>query len=155
MKILVVSDSHGNKDIMLKVTALESPEMILHLGDHDKDCKAIGWEFPNIPIRSVRGNCDFASGGLDIDEFVLGGKRFFMTHGHIYGVKTSYSSIINSAACRGADVLLFGHTHVSRYFVFENISIINPGSIGMSGKTYAVLDFKNGEISCEIKDAKL
>jgi len=82
---------------------------------------------------------------------VLGGKRFFMTHGHMYMVKTGYSSIIDYAACRGADVLLFGHTHVPYYSIWENLSIINPGSIGMGGKTYAVLDFKNGNLTCEIK----
>ena len=151
MKILVMSDSHGNKDALLKVTLLESPELILHLGDHDRDCKIVEWEFPEIPLRSVRGNCDRSSSGLDIDEFTLGGKRFFMTHGHMYGVKTGYSSIVNSAACRGADVLLFGHTHVPYYSVWENLIIINPGSIGMGGKTYAVLEFKDGNLNCEVK----
>jgi len=125
--------------------------LILHLGDNDRDCGAVEWEFPEIPLRSVRGNCDRSSSGLDVDEFVLGGKRFFMTHGHLYGVKTGFSSIINSASCRGADVLLFGHTHISYYSVYEGISIVNPGSIGMGGKTYAVLELRNGEVVCEIK----
>lgn len=151
MKILVMSDSHGNKEALLKATALELPGLILHLGDHDRDCTVVEWEYPEIPLRCVRGNCDRSSSGLDADEFVLGGKRFFMTHGHMYMVKTGYSSIIDYAACRGADVLLFGHTHVPYYSIWENLSIINPGSIGMGGKTYAVLDFKNGNLTCEIK----
>jgi len=146
-----MSDSHGNKTNMLKAAALELPGLILHLGDYDKDCGAVEWEYPEIPLRCVRGNCDRSSSNLDSDEFTLGGKRFFMTHGHLYGVKTGYSSVINSAACRGADVLLFGHTHVPHYSVYESIAIINPGSIGMGMKTYAILEFKNGEISCEIK----
>jgi len=136
---------------MLKATALESPQLILHLGDYDRDCGLVEWEFPEIPLRSVRGNCDRSSAGLDVDEFTLSGKRFFMTHGHLYNVKTGYSSIFNSAACRGVDVLLFGHTHIPYYSVYENISIINPGSIGMGGKTYAVLEFKDSEVKCEIK----
>ena len=151
MKILVMSDSHGNKEAILRATALELPELILHLGDHDRDCSLVGFEFPEIPLRSVRGNCDRSSAGIDIDEFTLSGKHFFMTHGHLYGVKTGYTSIVNSASCRGADVLIFGHTHIAHYSVFENISIINPGSIGMDGKTYAVLEFKNGDVVCEIK----
>ena len=146
-----MSDSHGNKDAMLKAVGLELPELILHLGDHDRDCGVIEWEFPEIPFRTVKGNCDRSSAGLDIDEFTLGGKRFFMTHGHLYGVKTGFSSIINSAACRGADVLLFGHTHIAHYSVLENITIINPGSIGMSGKTYAVIELGNSDVTCEIK----
>ena len=146
-----MSDSHGYKSAIMRAISLESPELILHLGDHDRDCDLVGLEFPDIPLRTVRGNCDRSSNGLDIDEFVLSGKRFFLTHGHLYGVKTGYSSIINSASCRGADVLLFGHTHISHYSVLENMSIINPGSIGMGGKTYAVLEFKNGEVVCDIK----
>lgn len=153
MKILVFSDSHGDKDALLKVVALELPELILHLGDHDRDCGVVEWEFPEIPLRSVRGNCDRSSSNLDIDEFTLGGKRFFMTHGHLYGVKMGYTPILNSAACRGADVLLFGHTHVALYNVCEGISIVNPGSISMGRKTYAVLETGNGVVGCEIKQA--
>ena len=150
MKILVMSDSHGNKDAMLKAVRKESPDLILHLGDNAKDCTAIEYEFPEIPLRYVRGNCDRSSSGPDVDEFRLGGKLFFMTHGNLYGVKTGLSSIINTASCRGVDVLLFGHTHIPFYSVFENIAVINPGSIGMNEKTYAVLEFKNGEVSCKI-----
>ena len=151
MKILVMSDSHGDKKAILRAIELEAPELILHLGDYDKDCCVIEWDYPEIPFRSVRGNCDRSSANLDIDEFTLGGKRFFMTHGHLYGVKVSYTTIIRAAASRGADALLFGHTHVPYNTTFDNMSIINPGSIGVSGKTYAILEIKNGEINCEVK----
>ena len=151
MKILVMSDSHGNKDAMLKAVSLESPGLILHLGDHDWDCSAIEWKYPEIPLRSVKGNCDRSSDGLETDEFTLCGKRFFITHGNLYKVKTGFSSIINSACVRGADIMLFGHTHTPHYSMLENITIINPGSIGMGGKTYAVLEFKNGAMTCNIK----
>ena len=155
MRILVMSDSHGNKSAMTKAVAIESPELILHLGDHDRDCLAIEQEYPEIPLRSVRGNCDRSSYGSDTEEFTLGGKLFFMTHGNKYGVKLGYSSIINTACIRGADVLLFGHTHIPHYSVVENITIVNPGSIGMGGKTYAVLKLKNGAVTCEFNKVKL
>ena len=155
MRILVISDSHGDDDVILKVIALESPEMILHLGDHDKDCSGVELEYPDIPLRSVRGNCDRSSANLDLDEFTLGGKRFFMTHGHLFRVKAGYFSIINFAVSRGIDVLLFGHTHIPYHAVINHMSIINPGSIGMSGKTYAILDNKDGEVVCEIKKVAL
>jgi len=150
MRILVISDSHGNKGAIRNVTAREAPDLILHLGDYERDCAAIESDFPQIPFRSVRGNCDRSSPGLDIDEFTLSGKRFFMTHGNLYGVKTGYTSIIQSAAGRGADILLFGHTHDAYYTVMRGIAIVNPGSIGMGRKTYAVLELKNGGIKCEM-----
>ena len=154
MKILVMSDSHGAKNLILEVVALESPELILHLGDRDKDCADVEFEYPEIPLRSIRGNCDRGSAGLDIDEFTIDGKRFFMTHGHLFGVKTGYSRIIDTAISRGADVLLFGHTHIPHYSVISNLVAINPGSIGEGIKSYAVLNIKNGAISCELKRFK-
>lgn len=150
MKILVMSDSHGNKSAMIKTAALESPDMILHLGDHAGDCSEIRMEYPDIPLRCVKGNCDRSSYEPETDEFVLCGKRFFMAHGHLYRVKTGFSSIINAASCRGADILLFGHTHIPYRSIDAQMAIVNPGSIGMNSRSYAVLDLENGAFSCEI-----
>ena len=151
MIILVMSDSHGSKNNMLNAVAKESPEYILHLGDNERDCAVIETMYPDIPLRKVRGNCDRGYPGLDIDEFVLCEKRFFMTHGHIHGVKTGSVSIKQAALARNTDILLFGHTHIPYYTVFENLTIINPGSIGSGTKSYAVLEIKNGVIECELK----
>ena len=150
MKILVMSDSHGSKNNMLDVVALESPDWILHLGDNDRDCDDIELIYPDIPLRSVKGNCDRFSAGLDIDEFVLEGKRFFMTHGHMYGVKSGKARITYEAKNRGADILLFGHTHIPHHSTADNLIVINPGSIGAGGKSYAVLELENGEASCKL-----
>ena len=151
MTILVFSDSHGTKNGMLDAVQLESPSLILHLGDSIRDCTIINTAYPEVPLRSVKGNCDYGSAGLDMDEFVFGGKRFFMTHGHLFGVKTGKVSVINAATYRAADVLLFGHTHIPYYSVLENLTIVNPGSIGSGDRQYAVLEIKNGVILCELK----
>ena len=150
MKILVLSDSHKNTDSVLDAIFLESPDLILHLGDNSKDCDAIEDEFPEITLRSVRGNCDYGFTGLPYDEFKLEGKNFFMTHGHNFSVKTGLTGLIRTAVERNVDVLLFGHTHIQHYSVVDGIMVINPGSIGL-GKSYAVLDLENGEVSCELK----
>ena len=151
MKILVMSDSHGNTDAMCMAVSLESPDLILHLGDHDRDCAVVADEFAHIPLRAVRGNCDFVSTEPETYDFTLGGKRFFMTHGHLYGVKRELRTITDTAVGRAADVLLFGHTHSSCYAKEYGIDIINPGSIGTGKKTYAVLEIKNGMLICNIK----
>jgi len=136
---------------MLKAVELESPELILHLGDYDRDCGAVELAYPEIPLRSVRGNCDRSSANLNVDEFTFGGKRFYMTHGHLFGVKTSLASIVDTAASKCADVLLFGHTHEPHYSVYDGISVINPGSIGAGTRSYAILELKDGAVTCEIK----
>jgi len=152
MKILVMSDSHGAKSALLKAATVESPELILHLGDHDRDCVALTSGFPEIPLRSVKGNCDGFSSGLVTDEFVLSGKRFFMTHGHAYRVKYGLNLIIEKAQAREADILLFGHTHIPHYSLNDNLVIINPGSISTGQKTYAVLNLSDDGVSCEIRN---
>jgi len=151
MKILVMSDSHGSTNNMLDAVDLEAPDMILHLGDNERDCSAIVSMYANIPLRKVRGNCDRFSAEPDMDEFVLEGKRFFMTHGHLFGVKSWKTNVIEAAVNRNADVLLFGHTHVPHYSVKKNLTVVNPGNIGEGGNTYAVLEIKNGVVTCELK----
>lgn len=150
MKIVVFSDSHRVKSSMLSAVEIESPEAIIHLGDHDKDSEAIFAAYPNIPIRCVRGNCDYSSFSKEIDKFILAGKRFFITHGHLFSVKSGISTITKAALNDEADILLFGHTHIPYSAEHNNLTIINPGAIG-SRKTYAVLNIKNGVVTYELK----
>ena len=151
LKILVMSDSHGNKENMLNAVDLESPGMILHLGDNDRDCNDIELAYPDIPLRSVRGNCDRISAELDMDEFMIENKRIFMTHGHLFSVKAGKARIIDAAVNRGIDILLFGHTHLPHYSIINNLVVVNPGSIGLGSKSYAVLDITDSEVLCELK----
>ena len=153
MKILVMSDSHGSVESLVSTVALETPNHVLHLGDYDRDCGAIRLEFPYVELRAVRGNCDGGSQQLDVDEFTLDGVRFLMTHGHIFGVKAGITRIKQHAAYKGADVLLFGHTHKSHFEIWERkLHVINPGSMGFgSSKSYAVIELDNGNVKCELR----
>ena len=149
MKILVFSDSHGETRSMLDAVSAENPGLILHLGDHERDCLPVRQCYPSIPCRAVRGNCDRRSGELDDDEFVIAGKRIFMTHGHLYGVKTGLYLLKDAGLLRQADIILFGHTHRPYSEVTGGVYIINPGSVGR--KTYAVLQIEHGTVEYEIK----
>jgi len=134
---------------MFDAIEIETPDVILHLGDNIRDCYDIEALFPDITLRSIKGNCDQGYSGLDMDEFVLEGKRFFITHGHLFGVKLGKTRILDAAVVRGIDVLLFGHTHIPYLSEKDGFLAINPGSIGAGGKSYAVLEIKNGAIECE------
>ena len=151
MRILVMSDSHGSKKNMLDAIEIESPDVILHSGDNIRDCYDIEALHPEIMLRTVKGNCDQGYPGLEMDEFILEGKRIFMTHGHIYSVKLGKKRILDAAAARGVDILLFGHTHIPYCVKRDGLIAINPGSIGSGEKYYAVLEIKNGAVSCELK----
>ncbi len=150
MKILVMSDSHGNVKNMLTAVHAESPDMILHLGDHHTDCRELRKKFPDIPLRAVKGNCDLA-GETELDEFICEYLRIMMVHGHRFSVKYSLDSLITNAMYKDVDILLYGHTHVAHTQEFEGMHIINPGSVGASRATYCVLEIDSGKVKYEIK----
>ncbi|MCL2408975.1 MAG: metallophosphoesterase [Oscillospiraceae bacterium] len=157
MKILVISDSHGNTPACIQAVRLINPELILHLGDYDSDCAAILREFPDIPIKAVKGNCDPTSNRPEALEFEAAGKKFFITHGHLHAVAATPNLIVAAAKSKNTDVALFGHTHNPCYEINDGTVLVNPGSIGRprpptGKKTYAVLEIKNGVVSCEIKE---
>jgi len=146
-----MSDSHGLKGYMVKIVELESPDLILHLGDNDRDCIDITEAYPTIPIRNVRGNCDLYTKNLDIDKFTLCGKLFYMTHGHLHGVKLDLRRVILAGQDCQADVLLFGHTHVPHYSIEDGMTVVNPGSILGYTSSYAILEVDDNNVSCELK----
>ncbi|MEL4105676.1 metallophosphoesterase [Oscillospiraceae bacterium WX1] len=152
MKILVLSDSHGQLQPMLNAIFDEKPDLVLHLGDYERDAVGLRRAYPEIYCRAVRGNGDYHGHEPDIDEFVIDNKRIFMTHGHLYGVKMSLDSLVNTALCRGADVVLFGHTHRPLAATVQDMLVINPGSAGMGKKTGAVLEIEHGAVSCRMID---
>ena len=125
-------------------------DMILHLGDYTRDCEIIRSEFPQIPLRAVRGNGDRRELELDIDEFVVEEKRIIMTHGHLFGVKSGLERAFYFAESKSADILLFGHTHNMHDSgdSFGDIRLINPGSVGLDKKTFATLEIQRGEVMC-------
>jgi len=155
MKSIVFSDSHGDRQALLRAVAVTGPDMILHLGDGVRDCVALFNNFPQIPLRRVRGNCDFGSNEPLSDEFVCGEKRIFMAHGHSYNVKCGTTAIVNAAMYRDADILLFGHTHMPWEENFEGLLIINPGSIGRGMRTYGVLTIEKGYVNYEQKNLEI
>ncbi len=152
MKIIVFSDSHRELEGMRQVIAREKPDYVFHLGDHDSDAEQISREFPALPVAMVRGNCDGWSDTPKTLCFVLGGLRFFLCHGHTYGVKGGYLRVSYAAREAGADVLLFGHTH-ERYYACQELGgarrlhIMNPGACGYSWEpSYGRIILENGQI---------
>ena len=65
MRILVVSDTHGN-EYALRQTISTQPEaeLIFHLGDGAREALSIAEEFPNRQFRMVCGNGDFGYSAL-------------------------------------------------------------------------------------------
>ena len=152
MKIVVFSDSHGNSAGMAQVLRLEQPDRVIHLGDCVRDIQEVERQFPSLTIHYVRGNCDCGAPAPDVMEPILEDKRVFMTHGHLYHVKSSYDGAIWAAREKGAHLLLFGHTHQAlAERMPDGLWVMNPGSCrGWGPATYGVIAVERGQIFCTI-----
>ncbi|MBQ9901868.1 MAG: metallophosphoesterase [Clostridia bacterium] len=130
MKILVMSDSHGRSDLVLKCI-LQHPdaEAVFFLGDVLIDMKGMDKRFPDRQFYCVRGNCDYDS-DVPMERLVtLQGIPMLLTHGHAHGIKYGLDGLIRSAANQGAKIALFGHTHVPYNQYHDGIYLLNPGSL--------------------------
>lgn len=141
LRILVVSDSHGDRRTLRRILELHGDAACaFHLGDGAADVQALEQEFPSLPLHVVCGNCDSVLRGYPLDrEVMVGGKRFFAAHGDRYGVKTSPLRFAYAARQRGAHVGLFGHTHQPFLHREEELCLLNPGSV-RDGGYYALVD---------------
>ena len=155
MKAAVFSDTHSNTALMVEAVARCRPDLIIHLGDHSRDTAILREKFPEIPLYSVRGNCDIGSTAPDRDIVPLGSVKAFITHGHLYNVKYGMlDSLVYAAQEQGAKIAMFGHTHEADYEEMGGVKVINPGTAGAGRKlTYALVEvYDNGGITCEIRE---
>ena len=150
----VFSDTHGS--IGLCVDALKAcrPDVILHLGDHDRDADLLHGLFPDLPLYKVCGNCDLVSDAPSRLTVQLGPVKAFLTHGHLYDVKWGrLDSLVYAAMEAEAQIALFGHTHEAYNGEMGGVKLLNPGAAGVGReRSWALLQvFENGGIACEIR----
>lgn len=157
MKLLVLSDTHGRRDRVERLLELHSDATcVLFLGDGLREVTEL-CEQKRMPLRAVRGNCDFFGVGSVAEEQLLtfGAYTVLMMHGHTRGVKAGLENAVYAAAERGADLLLYGHTHIpiERYLFDDGelrpkpLWVFNPGSLGnpASGNpSYGLIQIRDG-----------
>lgn len=148
MKFLIASDIHGSAyycDLLLKAIGTEKADRVLILGDilyhgprndlpKDYAPKKV-IEMLN-PLRDkllcVRGNCD-----TEVDQMVLefpimadysviplGDRLIYATHGHVFNEN-------NLPPMLQGDILLNGHTHISKCVEHSDFIYMNPGSVSI------------------------
>ncbi len=144
MKLLLISDIHGSREKLQKILVSERYDMIVFCGDGLNDLRAA--KLPEaVPVVSVLGNCDRASGyqGELYDELSIEQCKVFVVHGDIYNVKQTLDRIVAASLGREADVVFFGHTHLACKIEREGMLLVNPGAV--RDGAYAL---------CEIIDVK-
>lgn len=147
MKILVMSDSHGDTfDAALAVEQEPEAKYVFHLGDGEHDIDDLAEKYTNRDFIRVRGNCDFLS-NLNTTAYIeIEGVRIFAAHGHTLYVRDGYTSLYFAAKERNADIALFGHTHSPYLDNYNGVRLFNPGSIHDGRYGLIVIDSKG--ISC-------
>lgn len=148
MKILVLSDSHGNVSHMVQAVETERPDMIFHLGDCWRDAERLRSQIPDIPLQQVPGNCDFLPEEPAEQLLCLEDKRILLCHGHTYRVKQSLLLAGYAAEEKELDLFLFGHTHMPLVDMRGKTFFLNPGSIGDRLRpTYGVVTIEHGKLN--------
>ena len=149
MKILVFSDSHRSLSGMYAAIDLHRPQQVIHLGDIMSDAEEVAEHYPKLPFCLVPGNCDGWGVAVPVKKQInLAGKSILLSHGHRWGVKSGYDTAIADARAVGADILLFGHTHIPLCRQLEDgLWMMNPGPARSS---YGVIEIEDGVVSCAL-----
>ncbi|MPM98600.1 hypothetical protein SDC9_145788 [bioreactor metagenome] len=108
--ILILSDSHGNGDTLVKIIGTKKPDFVLFAGDGERDIAQAASLFPQVIFHAVSGNNDRGFYPFFL-TFEIEGLRFFLTHGHQFRVKSGLSELLAQTKKQGCDIAVFGHTH--------------------------------------------
>ena len=146
-RIIVISDTHRHMDYALRVLDnLSEYDMIIHLGDYSADAARLERLYKNVTVVSVCGNNDFPSPSSPAErEIEIDGVKLFLTHGHKYGVKFGYERIYLRALELGAQVVLFGHTHVPICEKEDEVLMLNPGGYNSNSRSVGIIEIDDGK----------
>lgn len=141
-KALIVSDSHRfvrELDLIKKRHEAEV-EIMIHCGDSE-----LYIDQPEMAgFKTVRGNCDYEMGFPEEIVIDFAGQKIFVTHGHLFSVKSTLMNLYYRAQELGANIVSFGHSHLLGIEKIDDILFINPGSIrlprGRKERTYCILE---------------
>lgn len=147
MRIIAFSDVHRQTGKLFEIIE-KHPEadLFLNCGDSAEEVDDVQTFHRNIKIRSVCGNCDWNCSFPNELLFDFAGKKFFAAHGHTYCVKHGLERIKKRAAQLGADICVFGHTHIPMCRRENDVFYFNPGAV-LDG-VYGIIDIVDSQIIC-------
>ena len=140
MRILLVSDSHGNSEALDKLLKkYPKMDLYLHAGDLEADEQSIR------PFDCVKGNCDHWSN--------LPERRIIRTpYGNLLMTHLPYMrpDIVKEYKIK---IFVYGHTHRRKFALENGIYIINPGAISFPRDghdlSYAIADITSEKVDVQ------
>lgn len=141
MKILVMSDTHGDSHVIEKVKGFYPEiDVVIHCGDSELPFSHEALK----GVKKVRGNCDRETAFPEEEIFTVNDVTIFVTHGHLFNVKNSILSLTYRAKEVDAQIVCFGHSHILGAEMIDDILFLNPGSLlkprGRKEKSFAVVE---------------
>lgn len=145
MKLLIISDTHGKINNLDKIIELEKPDSIIFCGDGERDLLS----YDN--VIGVSGNCDFYNFFPNSQTINLLNKKIFLTHGHLFHVKSGLNELVYYAEMNNVNIVIFGHTHIPYNEYIGNVLFFNPGSYNYAEfNRYGIIEL-NKEIKAYLK----
>ncbi len=156
MKVLVVSDTHGNFNKLQSVIEKNKNyvDILLHLGDGASEYLKLKGIYKNLNMFMVKGNCDFV-GLPDHKVLNLEGVNMFACHGDAFNVKSGLEDYIRFGENLNYDIIAYGHTHKRFIQYNEKLCILNPGSLTLPREScpgYAIISIENKTVKAEFID---
>lgn len=141
MKLLIMSDTHSNSKTMEQVIQYHHEvDAVIHCGDSELDYSY----FEDKQIHVVKGNCDFDTSFPNEVIFKVKNETIYVTHGHLYQIKSTLMPLYYRAQEVQASIVCFGHSHLLGAEVNNGILFVNPGSLhlprGRKEKSYAIVE---------------
>lgn len=142
MRILLISDSHGNNEAIDKLLKLyPKMDLYLHAGDLEADEQSIR------PFDCVKGNCDHFSRLPERRIIHTPFGALLMTHLPYLPVDIAKEYNIK--------IFIYGHTHRRKFELVNGIYYINPGAISFPRDgfelSYAILNITADKVEVEFK----
>jgi len=129
MRILIVSDTHGNDiGIVMALHALQPVDLVVHCGDGEADIHLLE-SIDNTATIRVAGNCDAGSSAPRELLCEWEGVKVLICHGDRYGVKAGLAKLEARGCEAGVQAILFGHTHLAMVEERSGMLLVNPGTL--------------------------
>lgn len=152
VKILVVSDSHGSQSTLKRIIKKFGSicDLLCFCGDGVQDLFSIIEEsaYDSTIKDSLPENICFVQGNGDQNSYNLAlssenislvsvpmnhnisicDMNIMLCHGHEYDVYYGMDNLYNASIASKANLVLFGHTHLSNVQTKYGVTLLNPGS---------------------------
>ena len=160
MKILLVSDNHGDAAILEKIRASFGDQVaaMFHCGDSNLESTAPAMK----DFQAVIGNTDWGLNYPEVISQLIDGEQVVVTHGHLYDVNQSLIGLLTLARQKQASLVAFGHTHQLGCELVKDTLFINPGSISQPrgqyaplGGTFAIVDLTPSAYAVQYYDREM